>query len=153
MAMFESALEGNIAVLAAAGAATLVLPVILPQLARPLRTALRSGLALFLEAEAEAEGGAMSKLAETAVKILLETISGSGTREHRQQLARETVQRFEGAARTRSRRYAWNDDDAASRYHRHVAHFRRALARAQERASPRRRAILDQAAQVLVEDW
>lgn len=153
MAMLENALEGNVAMLAAAGAATLVLPVILPHLAPPLRSALKSGLTLFLESEAEAEGGVMGRLAESTVKAVLDTVSGTGPREHRQVVAQEAVQRFEAKARSRSKRYAWNDEDAAARYRRHVAHFRRALAKAQEGASARRREMLDHAAQVLAEDW
>lgn len=151
--MLEKALEGNVAALAAAGAATLVLPVLLPQLGPPLRAVLKSGLTLFLESEAEAEGGVMGRIAESTVTALLDTISGSGTREHRQVLAQETVQRFEATARARSRRHAWNDADAAARYRRHVAHFRRALAKAQKDAPALRREMLDHATQVLAEDW
>lgn len=153
MAMLDDALEGNVAMLAAAGAATLVLPVILPVLAPPLRSALKSGLTLFLESEAEVEGGVMGALAEGAVKAVLDTVAGTGPREHRQVAAQEAVQRFEATARARSKRYAWNENDAALRYRRHVAHFHRALARAQEGGSARRRQMLVHAAQVLADDW
>ena len=153
MAAWENLLEGNVAVLAAAGAATLLLPIVLPSLATPLRAALTSGLTLFLESEAEAEGGIMGKLAESTVEVLLGSLSGPGNRERRQQAAQLHVRQFEATARQRAQRYAWNDADAAARYRRHVAHFRHALARAQAAEPAARRHMLDHAAQALSEDW
>ncbi len=153
MAMLENALEGNVAALAAAGAATLVLPVIFPRLVSPLRGLLKSGVILFLESEAEAEGGIIGRLAETTVQALLETVTAHTSRDTRQQEGEATVQQFEATARARAQRYGWNDADAAARYRRHVAHFRRAVAKAQADASPRRRELLGHVADVLNEDW
>jgi hypothetical protein len=153
MAAWEELLEGNVALLAAAGAVTLVLPAVLPHLAPPLRGAVKSGLTLFLESEAEAEGGIMGKLAESTVEAVLDTLSGSGSRERRQEAAQQKVRQFEATARQRSCRHAWNDADAAARYRRHVAHFRRALAQAQAEEPAQRRTMLNHAADALSEDW
>ncbi|MDA8247557.1 MAG: hypothetical protein M0Z28_00105 [Rhodospirillales bacterium] len=151
--MLENALEGNVALLAAAGAATLVLPAVLPHLAPPLRAAVKSGLSLFIEAEAEAEGGIMGRLAETTVQAVLDNVGGSGSREHRQAAAQDAVRRFEATARARAQRYGWNEADSAARYRSHVAHFRRALAKARHQAPARQRELLTHAGEVLSEDW
>jgi hypothetical protein len=153
MAMLEDALEGNVVMLAAAGATTLVLPIVLPQLAPPLRGAIKFAITLFLESEAEAEGGLMGKLAESTVKALLDTLAVPGSGEQRRRAAHATIRRFEATARARSKRYAASEADAARRYRRHVAHLRRALAQAQQGETARRRELLNDAAGVLSEDW
>ena len=151
--MLENALEGNVIALAATGAAALVLPVLFPRLASPLRAVVKSGATLFLEAETEAEGGLIGRVADAAVKALLDSVAAPGGREQRQLGAQAAVRRFEATARARAQRFGWNEEDAAARYRRHVAHFRRALATAQESQPARRREMLNNVAGTLSEDW
>ena len=61
MALVEDILKGNLFV-AAVGATAFVLPKVLPDLSPPLRSAIKGGVSLFLESEAEAEGGIIDRL-------------------------------------------------------------------------------------------
>ncbi len=85
MAGIEDVLTGEVGVAVAVGAAALALPAVAPHLSPPLRSVLRAGLSLFLEAESAAEGNIIEGLADQAVKSALAALSGPGTPEQRQQ--------------------------------------------------------------------
>jgi hypothetical protein len=153
MAALENPLEGNLVTIATIGAAALALPLLLPRLVPSLRAALLSGAKLIVEAEAEAEGGLIAKLAENAVNVLLQSLTAPGDDHQRRHRAREAVRRFEETARARSRRFAWDEEDAKQRYRRHISRFRHALDQARAQQSPQRRELLDDVAGLLTEDW
>lgn len=132
MALVEDMLTGNVAKVVAIGAVAAVLPRAIPVLPAPLRTVLKSGLKLFVESEADAEGGIIDKLADTAMKDVLASLSGPGTDEERHQAARAAVQRFQDTARHRAGRYGRDEADTWTRYHRHMTGLKRALANAEQ---------------------
>jgi hypothetical protein len=137
----------------AVGAAALVLPRLFPSLAPPLRAVTKAGLTLFLEAETEMEGGLIDGLVSQTVDALLGTLDAPATPAQRKQAAHRTMRRFEAAARGRSKRWGRDHDDRVRRYQRHLAHLRRALAKAQQARPPADRQLLGDAVSVIAEDW
>lgn len=131
MALLEDTLTGNVAKVVAIGAVAVVLPKAFPALPAPLRTVLKSGLKLFAESEADAEGGIIDKLADAALKNVLASLSGPGTDEERHRAAQATIRHFQDTAHHRAGRYGRNEVDTRARYRRHMAGLRRALAGAE----------------------
>jgi hypothetical protein len=127
MALVEDILKGNLLPAAAVGAVVLVLPKVFPKLPAPLRSALKGGISLFLESEAEAEGGIVNRLAQNALKNTLKELSGPGPAEDRKEAAQSVVESFKQTARTRAKRYGYDHDDHSARYRRHIVAFRRAV--------------------------
>lgn len=153
MPALEDALKGNLVMLAVAGAATLVLPRLFPNLAPPMRSAVKAGLDLFLEAESEAEGGIVDRLVAATVQNLVKTLSAETTEQGRRHAAERAMAQFEHVARRRARRHGWNEADQRARYRRHVRHLHRALQVAQARVAPEQAAVLAQAGDRITEDW
>jgi hypothetical protein len=131
MAFAEDILGGNLVAVAVLGATAIVLPKVLPSLPLPVRSVIKSGVTLFLESEAEAEGGIIDSLAENALKAVLQTMSSSGPADDRRAAATAAVEHFKHTAHTRARRYGHDQHDRSARYARHVAALRRKLERAQ----------------------
>jgi hypothetical protein len=132
MALVEDVLGGGTGVAVAVGAAALVLPAVAPHLSPPVRSVLRAGLTLFLEAESDAEGRIIKGLADHAVRSALAALSGPGTKEKREHAARAAVQHFSRRAHARAHRYASSEQDRDARYRRHVRGMHRALASARQ---------------------
>jgi hypothetical protein len=149
----EDAISGNVLAVVAVGAAVLILPRLFPSLAPPLRTVIKSGLKLFVEAEGEAEGGLIDLLVGQTVDALLGTLDAPGTAEQRRHAARQTMRRFEAAARGRSRRWGHDHDDRVRRYERHLTHLRRALAQVEQQRPAAELEMIGEAVGVIAEDW
>lgn len=149
----EDAIGGRIVTVVAVGAAALLLPRLFPSFAAPLRAITKTGLTLFLEAETEMEGGLIDGLVGQTVDVLLGTLDGPGTAEQRKQAARRTMRSFEAAARGRSKRWGRDHDDRVRRYHRHLAHLRRALTKAELTRPAAERELIGDAVSVIAEDW
>jgi hypothetical protein len=132
MALIENVVESNLLTAAAIGAVALVLPKVMPDLSPPLRSMVKGGISLFLESESEAEGGIVERLAGTALKGVLESLSAPGDSAGQQQQARSAINHFKRTARRRARHYACNDDDRTARYRRHIHALRRGLDRARQ---------------------
>jgi hypothetical protein len=143
MAILEDVLEGNIVVAAAVGATALILPKVLPDLPPRLRSLVKSGVSLFLEAESEAEGGIINRLADTALKNVLHSLSGPGSTEDRESRARAAVEDFKRTADERARRYGRDESDRAARYTRHIEALRDALGRERSRHKGAGASMLD----------
>lgn len=133
MAQIEDMLKGNLLFAAGIGMTALVLPRVLPALPPAVRSTVKSGLSLFMEAESEAEGDIIDRLAESALKNVLQGLSGAGSESDRHAAAQTAVEHFKHTARRRAARYAHSESDRSARYRRHVAVLRHALR--QERAS------------------
>jgi len=137
MALIEDMLQGNLIMAAVVGATVLMLPKLLPDLSPPLRSAVKSGLSLFLESESEAEGGIIERLADTAVKNVLVHLSGPGSPDERQKAARAAVEDYKRTAHSRARRYARDHKDRHARRRRHFEALRRRLNRARAHTTGR----------------
>jgi hypothetical protein len=135
MASVEDMLGGHLLVTVAIGATALVLTRVLPGLSPPLRSAIKGGLSLLLEAEGEAEGGIIEQLAETALTTVMERLSGPGSTNERRDAARAAIEDYKQTARTRARRYGSDPDDRSARRGRHLAALRRKLHRAKSHAA------------------
>lgn len=133
MALIENVVESNLLTAAAIGVVALALPKVMPDLAPPLRSVVKSGVSLFLESESEAEGGIVQRLAETALKTVLQSLAAPGDAAHSQKQAQGAIAHFKRTARHRARRYARSDDDRAARYRRHIRALHRALDHARRR--------------------
>jgi hypothetical protein len=142
MALVGDILKGNLLTIAAVGATAVVLPKVLPGLSPPLRSAIKGGVSLFLESEAEAEGGIIGRLAQDALEAVLASLSGPGSAEERHQAAQAAVEDFKRTARTRARRYGRDEDGRLVRYERHVAALRHGLERARSRHTGAKAAAL-----------
>jgi len=153
MALLEDALKGDIVTLAVAGAAAVALPVLFPQLAPPLRSALKLGVTLFLESEGEAEASLIETLVRHTMNGLLAVATGPGSVEERQQAAAKRVAKFEARARSRAQRFGRDEADQVARYRRQVASLKRAVAAAKERHPNHAHPVLDHVAQMVTEDW
>jgi hypothetical protein len=149
----EDTIGSNVVAVVAVGAAAFLLPRLFPSLAPPLRAIAKTGLTLFVEAETEAEGGLIDGLVSQTVDALLGTLDGPGTVEQRKQAARQTMRRFEAAARGRAKRWGRDHDDRVRRYQRHLTHLRRAIAKAEQQQPPAERELIGDAVGVIAEDW
>jgi hypothetical protein len=143
MASVEDIFGGNLLVTVAVGATALLLPRVLPGLSPPLRSAIKGGLQLFLEADGEAEGGIIEQLAETALNTALERLSGPGPADERRGAARDAIEDYKQTARTRARRYGSDAEDRSARRHRHLTALRHKLHRAKAQATGARAHDLD----------
>ncbi len=130
MALVEDILKGNLLTVAAVGATAIMLPKILPNLSPPLRSAIKGGVSLFLESEAEAEGGIVARLANQALEFVLASLSGPGSADERHQAAEAAVEDFKRTAHARARRYGRDEHGRRARYKRHIAALHRDLDRA-----------------------
>ncbi len=153
MALLEDGWSGNVVTVVAVGAAVLVLPVLVPGLAPPLRTALKAGVGLFLESEFEAEGGLIDKLVGDTIEALLSGASQARTEADRERLARRAAGRFEQRARARAEHWGRDDSGKKRRYGRHVAHLKRAVAAAERNRPAAERELLADAVAGVPEDW
>jgi hypothetical protein len=133
MAWVDGILTGNTGVAIAVGASVLAVPVLVPHLSPPARSALKSVLTLVLEAESIAEGGIIRELADAAVKQAIQALSGPGPQAQRDAAAREVVRRYHHRARSRARRHGRDAHDKDARYQRHDRGLRKAVAAARER--------------------
>ena len=144
MALVEDMLKGNLLTAAAIGATALVLPKVLPVLPPPFRSLVKSGLSLFVDAESEAEGGIIDRLADRALANVLKSLSDPGSTEDQRKAARAAVEEFRHTARSRARRYGRDEKDRSARYARHTAALRRRLAQARSRhTGPKAEALKD----------
>lgn len=143
MASVEDILGGHLLVTVAIGATVLALTRVLPGLSPPLRSAIKGGVSLLLEAEGEAEGGIIEQLAETALTTVMERLSGPGPANERRDAARAAIEDYKQTARTRARRYGSNPGDRSARRGRHLAALRHKLHRAKTRATGARAQDLD----------
>ena len=154
MALLEDTLSGKVTAAVAVSAAALALTRLFPQLAPPLRSALKTGASLFLEAEFEAEGGLIDTLVSQTLEALLENAAKARTPEERKRSARRVMHRFERRARARAQHWGGDDNAARSRrYRRHVAHLRRAIAETAPSRPPEERALLHEAVEGVPEAW
>ncbi len=154
MALLEDTLSGKLMTAVAVSAVTLVIPRLFPQLAPPLRAAIKSGTSLFLEAEFEAEGGLIDKLVSETLEALLGDAAKTGTPEERQLSARRAARRFRRRARARAQHWGGDDEEARlRRYRRHVTHLRRAVADAAPKQSPKERELLEEVVEGVPEAW
>ena len=154
MALLEDTLSGKVVAAVAVSAAAFALPRLFPQLAPPLRSAIKTGASLFLEAEFEAEGGLIDRLVSETLKALLDEAAKARTPEERRRSTQRAVRRFERRARARAQH--WGGDSEAERsrrYRRHVAHLRRAVAEAAPKRSPEERALLNEVVEGVPERW
>jgi hypothetical protein len=135
MASVEDIFGSNLLVTFAVGATALILPRVLPDLSPPVRSAIKGGLQLFLEAEGEAEGGIIERLADTALQNVLDRLSGPGSADERRNAARAAIAVYKKTARTRARRYASDDQDRVTRRGRHINALRHRLHRAKTQAT------------------
>lgn len=133
--MLEDLLKGNMFTAVAVGATALLLPKVLPELPAPVRSVVKMGFSLFLESESEAEGGIVNRLADNALKDVLDSLSGPGSAQDRNEAAKNVVESFKRTARTRALRYARSDADRSARYGRHIAALQRRLDRERSRQS------------------
>ncbi|HJS85956.1 MAG TPA: hypothetical protein VJ779_10895 [Acetobacteraceae bacterium] len=153
MPLFEDTLSGKVAAVVAVSAAALALPRLFPRLAPPVRAAIKNGAALFLEAEFEAEGGLIDKLVSETLQALLDEASKARTPEERKRSAQRAIHGFERRARARAQHWGGDDEaDRSRRYRRHVAHLRRAVAKA-ECQSEQERTLLAEVAEGVPEVW
>src|SRR4051794_30599002 len=143
MALVDDVLKGNLLIATAIGATALVLPKIMPDLSPPLRSIVKGGLSLLLESESEAEGGIIERLAETALKNVLDHLSGPGSPTERRDAARAAIADYKRTARVRARRYARDDYDRSVRRGRHIEALRRKLHRERSRATDTQAQDLD----------
>lgn len=141
MALLEDMLKGNLLTAAAMGTTALVLPRVLPHVSPRLRTVVKGGISLFLESRSEAEGGIIDRLADNALKNVLDSLSPGSTQD-RGHATRQAIESFKRTARRRSRRHARNGDDGSAHYRRQVAALQRALAREQARQTGEHAATL-----------
>lgn len=133
MALVEDVLSSGTGVVAVVGVTALAVPAVAPHLSPPLRSVLKAGLNLFLEAESEAEGGIIKGLADAAVHQAMAALSGPGTEAQRRDAARAAMQRYRHRAHARARRYGRDDGDRKARYDRHMRGLHQAVARARQR--------------------
>ena len=154
MALIEDTLSGRVLAAVAVSAAALALPRLFPQLAPPLRSAIKTGTQLFLEAEFEAEGGLIDKLVSETLQALLGEAAQARTPEEKRHSAQRAIRRFEHRARARAEHWASGDREAGSRrYRRHVTHLRRAVAAIAPNRPPEERKLLEQAVEGVPEAW
>jgi len=146
MALIEDMLTGSIGKVVAVGATAAVLPRVFPQLAPPLRMALKSGLKLFIESESDAEGGIIDKLVGDTMQSVLASLAAPGSDGEQDKSAEAAVKHFQDRAHRRARRYARDDPDRHARYHRHISRLKAALAKAQQGRSPEDQRVLQQLA-------
>jgi hypothetical protein len=154
MALLEDTLSGKVMTAVAVSAAALAIPRLFPQLAPPLRSALKTGASLFLEAEFEAEGGLIDKLVSETLQALLGDAAQARTPEERQRSAHRAMRRFEHRARARAEHWGAGDEAARSRrYRRHVSHLRRAVDAVAQERTPEERKLLEEAVEGVPEAW
>ena len=153
MALLEDLLESNLGIMAVVGTAAIVLPKVFPDLSPPIRSAIKSGLQLYLESESEAEGGFIGKMVDATMQHLLDNLSKPGTDQERRQAVQQTIQRFQHRARTRAHRYGWSDEDRRARYRRQIRRLKQALAVAQQGRDQHEREILGHVYDGITEDW
>jgi len=135
LALVEDLFKSNLVVALALGGAALILPKVLPDLSPPLRTVVKTGLSLFVESEAEAEGGIISRLAEATLKEVLNSLNGPGSEQERQNTAQAAIRRFKRTARSRARRYGRDEQDRFTRYQRHIGTLNKRMHHVQSRHS------------------
>jgi hypothetical protein len=134
-------------------AAALTLPIVFPPLRAPMLAVLKTGIALFVEAEFEVEGEAIETLADGTVDAVFAALSGSGRQEERHRAAHDAIRVFTQDARRRAHRWGHDERDRAKRYRRHVAALRRKMARLKEEGPEEHRAAIGHLADAIVEDW
>ena len=142
MALLADMLGGRLLAAAAVGATALVLPRIAPSMPLPLRSLIKNGVSLFLEAEFEAEGGIIERLAGNVLSNVLQTIPDTGSAAERNEAAQAAIADFKRIARARARRYGHNDRDRSTRYARHMHALKRAIERERPRHKGARHAAL-----------
>ena len=143
MPSVEDIFGSHLLVTVAVGATAVLLPRVLPGLSPLVRSTLKGGLQLFLEAEGEAEGGIIEQLAETALTTAMERLSGPGPAHERRDAARAAIEDYKQTARTRARRYGSDAQDRSARRGRHLAALRRKLHRAKTNATATQAQDLD----------
>lgn len=115
------------------GLAVVALPFAFPSL-RPLwATAVKGGVKLYLEANAEAQAGLIDTLVESAVDQLVDAVAKpAGERDKK---IPEIVSEFKDKARRRSNRKGRSLKDRDLLYDRHMSKLRRRLARLENNPS------------------
>ena len=151
MALLEDVLEGNLVVAAAIGGTALLLPKVMPHLSPQVRSVVRGGIRLFLEAQSEAEIGIVTRMADQALKDVLDGLSDPGSAQERKRAAQAAIKNFKRRARRRARHYGHDPADRAQRYHRHIAALHRAIDRASARHPGPKAAALRELYDVLQE--
>lgn len=113
--------------------AIVALPFAFPSL-RPLwATAVKGGVKLYLEANAEAQAGLIDTLVESAVDQLIDAVAKPA--EERDEKIPEIVSEFKDKARRRSNRKGRSPKDRDLLYDRHMSKLRRRLARLENNPS------------------
>jgi hypothetical protein len=157
MDLLKDALSGNLVAVAVAGAAAVAVPVlasaVVPNLAAPLRGAFKLGISLFLESESELDAKFIAELVQNTLAGILSALSGPGSEEERRKAAAARVGHFERRVRARAARFAWNEQDRAERYRRHVGTLKQAIAGAKRRRPKNARPALDHISEIVGEDW
>lgn len=153
MPMLEDALKANPVMLVGVGVLALALPVAFPSLRPQFAAVLKSGVSLFFEAEAGAEGDIIEKLAETTADHLIDIMAGGGSKEEKQRAADVEIDRYKELARHRARKHGWSDEDRKARYHRHLAKLHEVVGRRRSASAGDERAILDRVSDGILEDW
>jgi hypothetical protein len=130
--VLEDALSGKLLIGLGLGATALLLPKVMPDLSPQLRSAVKTGISIFLEAESEAEGGIIARLADSALKQVLDSLSAPGSDPQKHQNAADAVDRFKRTARRRAGRYDTDEANQSARYRRHVTALERRIRKARE---------------------
>ncbi len=151
--LIDDTISGKVMTAVGVSLAALALPALFPSLAPPLRSALKAGATLFLEAEFEAEGGLIDKLVSETIDALLGAAADAGTPEERRRAARHAARRFERRARARAEHWGADDHDQARRYRRHVAHLHRAVAAAAKGQREPDQELLEEVVEGVPEAW
>jgi len=151
VALVEDIFKSNLVIALALGTTTLLLPKVLPDLSPSLRTIVKTGLSLFLEAESEAEGGIINRLAEATLTEVLKSLHGSSSEQEQQDKARAAIRDFKRTAHSRGHRYGRNEKDRSARYQRHVAALNHSMRHARSRHSDATAAALDELSASLTE--
>ena len=144
---------GRLAVMMIAGAGALLVPKLAANLPPSLRTALESGVKLFVEAESEAQGAFIERLVEQTLSAVLASVAQPGTDEERRHAAAAKIRHFEHRVRRRSARFGWSEEDRRARYRHHVRRLKRAIAAAAEQHPESAKPALAQVAGMIQEDW
>lgn len=153
MAILEEGVGGNVITMAALVAGVVLVRRTGPELPPNLRSLLESGLKLFAEAEFEARDGLISKLAETTVQALLQTMPDGKPEGSANEAAQRIVGRYEQNARASSQRHGWHERDSRARYRHQMRKLKSSVAQASRELPPAQQAWLSQLGAGISEDW
>jgi hypothetical protein len=141
----------NLVTLAGLGVLSLALPSLLPQLRPAAVSAIKAGLTLFTESEAEAEAELIESLvAFTAARIREALASDAGEAERRHRV-RRSIEHFKRHARKRAQRWGGDEPGRKRSYQRHIARLETTLAEQKQEAPPHQQDAIEDAFIALAE--